>query len=60
MKQTDKIEISAEKYAMLIAIANTFYYLHSTQYGRCPKCGKYILIMKYACFGCGYDRSVED
>lgn len=60
MKKTDKMEISVEEYSMLVAKANTLYYLHPTQYGMCPKCGRYILVRGYVCFGCGYDRHSDE
>lgn len=42
------------------AICNSFRYLYSHQMrGICPKCGKYMLIDGYVCFGCGYDYSEQ-
>lgn len=39
------------------AIINTFNYLYCETHGICPKCGEYILLDGYLCFGCGYDYS---
>lgn len=38
------------------AIVNTFLYLHPDAH-ICPKCGEYMTIPGYVCFGCGYDES---
>jgi hypothetical protein len=39
----------------------TFHYLHSHESrGVCPKCGKYIIIDGYICFGCGFDKSAYE
>ena len=50
---TDK-EIAAAK-------LRTFNYLHGHESrGVCPKCGKYIIIDGYVCFGCGFDKSAYE
>ena len=39
----------------------TFHYLHSHESrGVCPKCGKYIILDGYICFGCGFDKSAYE
>ena len=44
----------------LQAILNTFYYQNSGSIrGVCPKCGKYMLIDGYVCYGCHYDPTDE-
>ncbi len=44
----------------ITAVMNTFRYLYPNANKICPKCNKYILIDGYVCFGCGYDKSLED
>lgn len=54
------LELNHNEYRRLRARLNTYFYLHSGQErGVCPKCGKYIIIDGYVCFGCGYDNSVD-
>ena len=39
----------------------TFHYLHSHESrGVCPKCGKYVILDGYICFGCGFDKSAYE
>ena len=39
---------------------NTYnYWLGHKERGICPKCGEYMLIDGYVCFGCGYDPTAE-
>ena len=39
----------------------TFHYLHGHENrGVCPKCGKYVIIDGYVCFGCGFDKSAYE
>lgn len=38
------------------AIVQTFCYLHPDA-NICPKCGQYMIIPGYLCFGCGYDEN---
>lgn len=39
----------------------TFHYLHGHEIrGVCPKCGKYVIIDGYVCFGCGFDKSAYE
>lgn len=54
------LELNHNEYRRLRARLNTYLYLHDGQErGVCPKCGKYIIIDGYVCFGCGYDNSVD-
>lgn len=54
-------ELSPEEHAYLQAKINTYNYLHGHETrGVCPKCGKYLILRGYVCFGCGYDKSHED
>lgn len=55
------LELTPEEYKYLHAKLNTFDYWHSGQTrGICPKCGEYIIIDGYVCFGCGFDKSAAD
>ena len=39
------------------AYINTLMYLYGQKLkGVCPRCGKYIIIDGYRCFGCGYEE----
>lgn len=42
-----------EKY--IAAIVRTLNFLHPNYY-LCPKCGEYVIIDGFVCFGCGYDK----
>lgn len=54
------LELNHDEYRRLRARLNTYFYLHDGQErGVCPKCGKYIIIDGYVCFGCGYDSSID-
>lgn len=58
--QKKTLELSPDQYKRLKARLNTYLYLHNYQErGICPKCGKYIIIDGYVCFGCGYDNSID-
>ena len=52
--------MTSEEIKEITAVMNTFRYLYPNAHEICPKCNKYILIDGYVCFGCGYDKSLED
>ena len=50
----------SEDVKRLEATLNTFNYWFSGKIREvCPKCGEYILIDGYTCFGCGFDRTAN-
>lgn len=52
------VDFDPEEYRRIKAKLRTYNYLHgSDSICICPKCGEYMIIQGYVCFGCGYDRS---
>lgn len=49
-------EITDEEFDFLMACLRTLN-RYTCPRGICPKCGEYIILDGYVCFGCGYDRT---
>jgi len=40
-----------------MCFVRTFKEEHNGRNLICPKCGRYVLLSEYCCFGCGYDQT---